>query len=168
MNASRKPLIAGNWKMFHGDRSGVTLAAECAKIARATAGVDLLIAPPYTALAARAAECREKSLAAAAQNLHASEQSACTGEISAATIRDAGCTWVILGHSERRHFLAESDELVAEKLAAALEVGLRPIACVGRDARTARGGTRAPRNPPAGRCGVASPGGLESPCCTRL
>ncbi len=131
MNKQRKPLIAGNWKMFHGGPSGVLLAAECVKIANATGRVEVVVAPPFTALAACAAECHDTKVAIAAQNVHAKDQGAFTGEVSAGMIKDAGCTWVILGHSERRQYFAESDEIVAEKLDAALRAGLKPIVCVG-------------------------------------
>ncbi len=131
MNPSRKPLIAGNWKMFHGGPSGVLLAAECVKIASASRRVEVVIAPPFTALAACAAECHESAVAIAAQNVHPKEQGAYTGEISAGMIKDAGATWTLIGHSERRQHFAESDELVAEKLDAALKGGLKPIVCVG-------------------------------------
>jgi triosephosphate isomerase len=117
--------------MFHGDRSGALLAAECAKIARAAVGVQVVIAPPFTALTACAAECLGSPLGLAAQDIHSQEEGACTGEIGAATIKDIGCTWVIIGHSERRHILAETDEMVVEKLDAALSAGLKPIVCVG-------------------------------------
>lgn len=131
MNPSRKPLIAGNWKMFHGGPSGVMLAGECVKVATENKGVEVVIAPPYTALAACAAECHETPVAIAAQNVHAKDQGAFTGEVSAAMIKDAGCTWVIIGHSERRQHFAESDGMVAEKLDAAIRAGLMPIVCVG-------------------------------------
>jgi len=117
--------------MFHGDRSGALLAAECAKIARAAVGVHVVIAPPFTSLAACAAECLGGPLGLAAQDVHPRERGACTGEIGAETIKDIGCTWVILGHSERRRILAETDEMVVEKLEAALLAGLKPIVCVG-------------------------------------
>jgi triosephosphate isomerase len=126
LNPSRKPLIAGNWKMFHGDGSGAILAAECVTLARATIGVELVIAPPYTALAACAAECHESPLALAAQNVHPGDRGACTGEIDSVTLKNTGCTWVIIGHSERRHILAENDELIAEKVGAALETVIFP------------------------------------------
>ena len=131
MNPVRKPLIAGNWKMFHGDRSGAALAADCVKVARTCLGVEFLIAPPYTAIASCAAECLDSPMALAAQNLYVESDGACTGEISAQTIKDIGCTWVLIGHSERRRLFAESDELVAAKVDAALTVGLKPIVCVG-------------------------------------
>jgi triosephosphate isomerase len=142
LNSFREPIIVGNWKMFHGDRSGAPLAAECVKIARATVGVQVVMAPP-TALAACAAECLDSPLELEAQDIHPQEQGPCTGEIGAESIKDIGCTWVILGHSERRRILAETDERVVEKLEAALLAGLKPIVCVGetlaqRDAGYAR------------------------------
>ena len=117
--------------MFHGGPSGVMLAGECVKIAAQTPRVEIVIAPPFTALAACAAECHESPVAIAAQNVHAKDQGAFTGEISAGMIKDAGGTWVIVGHSERRQHFAENDELVAEKVDAALRAGLKPIVCVG-------------------------------------
>ncbi len=131
MNPSRKPLIAGNWKMFHGGPSGVVLASECVKVAAETKRVEIVIAPPFTALAACAAECHDTAVAIAAQNVHAKDQGAYTGEISAGMLSDAGATWTIIGHSERRQHYGENDEMVAEKLAAALRSGLKPIVCVG-------------------------------------
>jgi triosephosphate isomerase len=100
--------------MFHGDRSGALLAAECVKIARATVGVQLVIAPPFTALTACAAECLGSPLGLAAQDIHPQERGPCTGGVGAQTIKDIGCTWVIIGHSERRRVLAETDEMVVE------------------------------------------------------
>ncbi len=117
--------------MFHGGPSGVMLAAECVKIAQEARRVEIVIAPPFTALAACAAECHESRVAIAAQNVHAKDQGAFTGEVSASMITDAGCTWVILGHSERRQHFGETDESVAEKVDAALRAGLKPIVCVG-------------------------------------
>jgi triosephosphate isomerase len=131
MNRDRKPLIAGNWKMHHGGPSGVTLAGECVAIARECPGVEIVIAPPFTAIAACAAECHGSSVAIAAQNCHAKDQGAFTGEVSAPMVKDAGCTWVILGHSERRQLFHETDAGVAEKLASVLRAGLSPIVCVG-------------------------------------
>jgi triosephosphate isomerase len=131
MNPSRKPLIAGNWKMHHGGPSGVMLAAECVKIARECPRAEVVVAPPFTAIAACAAECHESPVAIAAQNVHAKDQGAYTGEVSAAMIKDAGATWVIIGHSERRQYFHETDEGVAEKLDASLRAGLMPIVCVG-------------------------------------
>jgi triosephosphate isomerase len=140
VNPERTPLIAGNWKMFHGGPSGLVLAAECVKIAAETKRVEVVIAPPFTALAACAAECHESRVAIAAQNVHAKNQGAFTGEVSASMITDAGCTWVILGHSERRQHFGENDELVAEKLDAALKAGLKPIVCVGETLAQREGG----------------------------
>lgn len=132
MHSSRRPLIAGNWKMFHGGPSGAELASGCVEIARKVApAVEIVIAPPFTALAAVAATVDGAPVGLAAQNLYPKDQGAFTGEISATMLKDCGCSWVILGHSERRQVFAETDVFVAEKVAAALGHELTPIVCVG-------------------------------------
>ena len=131
MNKQRRPLIAGNWKMFKGGPAGVELAMLCAKLAKEVPSTDLLIAPPFTVLAAVAHECVESDVRLAGQNMHVKDSGAFTGEISGTMLKESGCTWVILGHSERRQLFGETDAAVADKTAAALRVGLSPIVCVG-------------------------------------
>ena len=131
MNAARKPLIAGNWKMHHGGLSGLELAAACAKLAPRVPHVEVVIAPPYTAIAAIAAEVDGSGVAVAAQNLHEKTHGAFTGEVSAAMLKESGATWAIIGHSERRQLFGETDALVTAKVRAALDAGLVPIVCVG-------------------------------------
>ena len=131
MNAARKPLIAGNWKMHHGGLSGLGLAAACAKLAPRVPHVDVVIAPPYTAIAAIAAEVDGSGVGVAAQNLHEKTHGAFTGEISAAMLKESGAAWVIIGHSERRQLYGETDAAVTAKVRAALDAGLVPIVCVG-------------------------------------
>ncbi len=140
MNPKRRPLIAGNWKMNHGGASGVELAEACAKLAMGVRRVDLVIAPPYTALAASAHEVEGSGVQIAAQNMHSKTSGAFTGEISPAMLKESGCTWVILGHSERRQLFGETDPLVAEKTAAALSAKLLPIVCVGETLQEREGG----------------------------
>jgi triosephosphate isomerase len=117
--------------MHHGGPSGVVLAAECVKIARECKRADIVIAPPYTAIAAVSAECHDSPVGIAAQNVHARDKGAYTGEVSASMLVEAGCTSVIIGHSERRQLFGETDEGVAEKTSAAFAAGLVPIVCVG-------------------------------------
>jgi triosephosphate isomerase (TIM) len=131
MNPSRRPLIAGNWKMFNGGRSGVQLAEACVAFARDLRNVDVVVAPPFTALAAVADTIDGSPVQLAAQNLHPKDHGAYTGEVSGPMLEECGCTWVIVGHSERRQYFAESDAFVAEKAAAALKHDLLPILCVG-------------------------------------
>ncbi|GAC1533050.1 MAG: triose-phosphate isomerase [Polyangiales bacterium] len=146
MDPTRVPLIAGNWKMHHGGASGVVLADAIASFAAGLAGVEVVVAPPFTALAAVAhaveevaAKHRRPPIGVAGQNLHPQPKGAFTGEVSAAMLVEAGCRWVIVGHSERRQLFGETDELVARKAVAALEGALHPIVCVGEtlDERTA-------------------------------
>lgn len=131
MNEKTRPLIAGNWKMYNGGPSGIALAANCAKIKKELPDIDILIAPPFTVIAAIAHEIEGSGVLIAGQNMHAKAAGAFTGEISAPMLKEAGCAWVILGHSERRQLFGESDSSVAEKAAAAIGAGLSPIVCVG-------------------------------------
>ncbi|MGD0675259.1 MAG: triose-phosphate isomerase [Polyangiaceae bacterium] len=131
MNQNRRPLIAGNWKMHHGGATGVDLAGAVVRFASSVPHVDLVVAPPFTALAACAHECDGSRVEIAAQNLYPKDSGAFTGEVSAPMLAAAGCRWVIVGHSERRQIFGETDSFVAEKAASALSNGLIPIVCVG-------------------------------------
>ncbi len=133
MNPARRPLIAGNWKMNAGGQDACPLAAAVAKAAREADAVDVVVGPPVTALAAVAHELEvaKSRVTIAAQNMHAEVSGAFTGEIASSMLKDAGATWVILGHSERRQLFGETDDAVARKVAAANAAELRPIACVG-------------------------------------
>ena len=133
MHPSRRPLIAGNWKMNAGGADGCELAAALAKSLRETSDVDIVIAPPATALAAVSNELNKNksSIAVAGQNMHPEDAGAFTGEISSSMLKICGATWVILGHSERRQLLGESDGFVRDKVAAACRAEIRPIVCVG-------------------------------------
>jgi triosephosphate isomerase len=131
VNPARRPLIAGNWKMHLGGPAGVDLAGSIVQIAPNVPHVDIVLAPPFTALAACAHECDGSRVEVAAQNLHPKDTGAFTGEISAPMLVDSGCTWVIVGHSERRQLFGETDAFVAEKVAAAIKGGLVPIVCIG-------------------------------------
>ncbi len=140
MHASRRPLIAGNWKMHLGGPAGLGLASSIVRLAAEAALVDLVIAPPFTGLAACATECDGSRVGIAAQNLYPRDSGAFTGEVSAPMLVDSGCTWVIVGHSERRQHFGESDAFVAQKVTAALTGGLTPIVCVGETLAEREGG----------------------------
>jgi triosephosphate isomerase len=140
---TRRPLLAGNWKMF-GDRG---LAAELidAAIAAAEAesGRDVLVAPPFTLLDFAAGRIGSKRVLLAAQDVHWEAKGAFTGEVSCAMLREVGCTHVIIGHSERRQFFGETDTSAGDKTAAALAAGLAPILCVGETLAEREAGTTA-------------------------
>jgi triosephosphate isomerase (TIM) len=123
-------LIAGNWKM-HGLAADATALAQGIAAGAAGLSCELLVCPPFVHIAAVARELAGSSVAVGGQDCHQAKQGAHTGDISAPMLRDAGATWVILGHSERRHNHGETDELVREKVLAAVEAGLTPIVCVG-------------------------------------
>jgi triosephosphate isomerase len=133
MNPFRRPLIAGNWKMNAGGDDACALAAGVADGTRGLRRVQVLVAPPFTALAAVAHELADRGggVALAAQNMHAEASGAYTGEISPGMLKQCGATWVILGHSERRQLFGETDDVVARKVASAHANELRPIVCVG-------------------------------------
>jgi triosephosphate isomerase (TIM) len=127
----RRPLIAGNWKM-NLDRAGaVALAAAIAQRSKGLAGVDLAVFPPSVYLDAVRGAVAGSALAYGAQNMYHQPDGAFTGEVSASMLVDLGCRYVILGHSERRHILGETDEEVNKKVVAAVAAGLAPIVCLG-------------------------------------
>ena len=127
----RRPLVAANWKMHK------TIAEAEAFCERLLAGLDperpteVVICPPFTALAATAERCRDTAVRVAGQNMHVASGGAFTGEVSAGMLLEAGAWGVVLGHSERRQLFGETDEALAEKVPAALAAGLVPILCVG-------------------------------------
>jgi len=127
----RRPLIAGNWKMNLRRAQAVALATALAARARDFAGVDVAVCPPSVYLDAVSAALGKSELALGAQNMYFEPDGAFTGELSAGMLTDLGCRYVILGHSERRHVLGETDELINRKVQAAFAAGLVPIVCVG-------------------------------------
>ena len=131
MNKARRPLIAGNWKMNHGGATACSLASAVRRTTEAFDKVDVVVCPPFTAIASIAEELRGSAVQVGAQNVNPKDSGAYTGEISVSMLIDVGAKWVILGHSERRAMFGETDTLVAEKTRVALDAGLRPIVCVG-------------------------------------
>ncbi len=127
----RRPLIAGNWKMNLDHAAALDLARGVADGASRVSQVDLVLCPPAVYLAAVGAVVRGSSVGLGAQNMHYEASGAFTGELSASMLLDVGCQYVILGHSERRQFFGETDELINKKTLAALAAGLTPIVCVG-------------------------------------
>jgi triosephosphate isomerase len=128
-----KPFVAGNWKMNTDSRGGVKLAEDIASgsLDIASRKVTVAVCPPFVYLGAVAGALRKSSIAVGAQDIYFEPKGAFTGEISASMLKDVGCTYVLCGHSERRHVIGETDELVNKKVAAAICGGLLPILCVG-------------------------------------
>lgn len=126
----RKPLVIGNWKM-HGSREGVTKLLTALVSNGVGGAVEVAVCPAYVHLGQAVDQCASASIAVGAQDCSHLNDGARTGEVAAVMLADMGCHWVILGHSERRAFHAESDELIAAKLSVAAEAGLKPILCVG-------------------------------------
>lgn len=125
-------LIAGNWKMNAGPTEAASLAAEMAKIwAGKTIQAEPLICPPFVSIAAVTENFKSCSFKTGAQNVSTEDNGAFTGEISTTMLKDAGCEYVIVGHSERREYYHEDNNLVAEKAKKTIDDGLRAIVCVG-------------------------------------
>ncbi|MFL6655819.1 MAG: triose-phosphate isomerase family protein, partial [Sulfurifustis sp.] len=131
--SERRPFVAGNWKMNGTRAQAATLIDGILKERASLGSVDVAVCPPFILIPLVADRLRiaGANIAWGGQNLDAHASGAYTGEISGAMLRDAGCTYVIVGHSERRTLYGESDAAVAEKFAAALTVDLTPILCVG-------------------------------------
>ncbi len=127
---NRRPLIAGNWKLHNTIAESIALARAIAD-ARIGPRTDVVVAPVFTALAAVAEALRGTRVEVSAQDVFWEDKGAFTGEVCAPMLADAGCTYGIVGHSERRQFFGETDEGVAKKVTALRKAGLTPIACVG-------------------------------------
>ena len=120
----RIPLIAGNWKMHTTIREAEQLASAVVQAANKVSGRDVMIAPPYTALAAVSPVLSGTGVILGAQNVHWEEQGAFTGEISVPMLKDLGCTMAIVGHSERRHVFGETDFMINRRLTGAMQFAL--------------------------------------------
>lgn len=127
----RRPLIAGNWKMFKTCNQAVETAGQLVKQVEKAIAVDVMIAPPFTALLPVSEVVKKSNVFLGAQNLFWEKEGAYTGEISPAMLVSAGCRYVIIGHSERRQFFGETDVTVNNKIMAAIKGDLIPILCVG-------------------------------------
>lgn len=127
----RRVLIAGNWKMHGGAAEAEALARAVARGHDVPIGREAVLCPPFTAIPVVAAALRGTQFQLGAQDCFWEEKGAFTGEISPPMLREAGCAYVIVGHSERRRHFGESDQQVNRKAQAALAAGLRPIVCVG-------------------------------------
>jgi triosephosphate isomerase len=130
---ARRPLIAGNWKMYKTIPEAVATARELAALAAAAPAprAEVMIAPAFPALASVSQVLERQPVALGAQDLFWESEGAFTGAVSAPMLLSAGCRYVIIGHSERRQLFGETDEAVNRKLAAALAAGLIPVMCVG-------------------------------------
>ena len=127
----RKWIVAGNWKMNNSIAESVRLATEIKQGVSGLTNGQVVVAPPFTALQSVNDVLRGSAVALAAQNMYFENKGAYTGEVSPLMLRDAGCSYVLVGHSERRKYFLESDEMVNSKALSALSAGLRPIICVG-------------------------------------
>ncbi len=128
---SRRPLIAGNWKMHKTIEEAVSLVRELRENLRDVNDRDILVCPPFTAIKAVADELKNSNIKVGGQDVFWEDSGAYTGEISPDMLIDAGASYVIIGHSERRKYFGETNETVNRKVRKALEKGLTPIMCVG-------------------------------------
>lgn len=127
----RKPIIAGNWKLFKTISEARELVTKLKEELADVSDREIIIAPVFTALAPLAAEVAGSNIQLAAQNCHPAESGAFTGEVSALLLKDAGCTSVIVGHSERRQLFGETDAFINAKIKSVLAAGMQAIICVG-------------------------------------
>ena len=129
--SSRKPIIAGNWKLNKTLKEAIELVTLLKRQIGDLQNVEVVVCPPYTALSEVSEILMESDIRLGAQDIYWEEKGAFTGEISASLLKDAGAQYVIIGHSERRQFFHETDETVNKKTKAALKSHLTPIVCVG-------------------------------------
>ncbi|NVM45490.1 MAG: triose-phosphate isomerase [Candidatus Lokiarchaeota archaeon] len=128
----RNPIIGGNWKMNKGSPSEATkMLKELIPLVKKIKSVDIVVAPPFTALFSTIQIVKNTNIMVGAQNMYYEEMGAFTGEISPEFLKDLGCKYVILGHSERRDIFNETNDLINKKLKKALNSNLNPIVCIG-------------------------------------
>ena len=127
----RIPLVAGNWKMYKLIAEAVSTVEELRRLIADVQGVEVVVCPVFTSLQAVSRALVGSNIAVGGQNCYLKENGAFTGEVSPQMLRDAGCTWTILGHSERRQYFKETDEFLNQKLHFALESGLNVMFCIG-------------------------------------
>lgn len=127
----RRPVIAGNWKMYKTIGETEEFFAQLKPLLNGSAHCDVVVAPPFTALRRACELANPMGVAVSSQDLHWEAEGAWTGEVSARMVADSGCTYAIIGHSERRQFFAETDRSVNRKIRAALGAGLQAIVCIG-------------------------------------
>ena len=127
----RHPFIAGNWKMFKTVHDTVVYVKEFRSVVKDIEDVEIVLAPPFTALHAAAEAARNSNVGISGQDLHWEREGAFTGEVSGLMVREAGAEYIIIGHSERRQYFGETDATVSRKLHAALNARLIPIVCIG-------------------------------------
>ncbi len=129
--AKRKPLIAGNWKMYKTGPQAGELTSRLKSLVSDVVDVDVMVAPPFTVLVVVAEILKGSGIYLGGQNLFWEAEGAYTGEISAPMLKAVGCTYVIIGHSERRQYFGETNASVNRKIRAALVGGLIPVVCIG-------------------------------------
>jgi triosephosphate isomerase len=131
LNPNRKPLIAANWKMFKTIPEAISFVKSIQEETGPCDDRDIMIAPPFTALKPVRDIFKQRGYSLAAQNCHWEEKGAFTGEVSPVMLKDIGCDYVIVGHSERRQLFGETDETVRLKAASVFKAGMLPVICVG-------------------------------------
>jgi triosephosphate isomerase len=136
----RRPIIAGNWKMFKTRLETTAFFDALIPAIQDTSHCDIVVAPSFTALSTAVIEAEGTRVAISAQNVHWEERGAFTGEVSVEMLVELGCTYAIIGHSERRQYFCETDQTVAKKARAAVSGGLMAIVCVGETLAERDGG----------------------------
>lgn len=128
---ARRPLIAGNWKMYKTGKEAVDFVNTLKNAVTAVSDVDIMIAPPFTAITQLADITNNTNIALGAQNIYWEQEGAYTGEISAPMLKSAGCQYAIIGHSERRQYFGETDQDINRKIDAVAKASLIPVFCIG-------------------------------------
>ncbi|MDP8982695.1 MAG: triose-phosphate isomerase [Acidobacteriota bacterium] len=127
----RRPVMAGNWKMYKNAAETNAFFEKFRPLAAASTHCDVVICPPFVSLPAACAAARGTRIEIGGQNMFWEKEGAYTGEISGSMLKSAGCQWVLIAHSERRQYFGETDESAAKKITAALDADLTPVYCVG-------------------------------------